>query len=64
MSLPFIEMNDVAFAYGNRPILQNVNFAIQQGAFAAIMGGSGSGKTTIMRLITGADSSPTRTSID
>ena len=53
MSLPFIEMNDVAFAYGNRLILQNVNFAIQQGAFAAIMGGSGSGKTTIMRLITG-----------
>lgn len=50
---PFIEMKNVAFAYGDRPILQNINFTIQQGNFAAVMGGSGSGKTTLMRLITG-----------
>ncbi|MDO4907860.1 ABC transporter ATP-binding protein [Neisseria sp.] len=50
---PFIEMKNVAFAYGERPILQNINFTIEQGNFAAIMGGSGSGKTTLMRLITG-----------
>ena len=53
MTTPFIEMQDVAFAYGDRPILNNVNLTIRQGAFAAIMGGSGSGKTTLMRLITG-----------
>ena len=53
MTIPFIEMKDVAFAYGDRPILQNINFQIAQGNFAAIMGGSGSGKTTLMRLITG-----------
>lgn len=51
--LPFIEMKDVAFAYGDRPILHHINFKIQQGTFAAVMGGSGSGKTTLMRLITG-----------
>lgn len=50
---PFIEMKDVAFAYGDRPILKNINFSIPQGNFAAVMGGSGSGKTTLMRLITG-----------
>lgn len=50
---PFIEMKDVAFAYGDRPILSNINFTIAQGTFAAVMGGSGSGKTTLMRLITG-----------
>ncbi|SUA44260.1 ABC transporter ATP-binding protein [Neisseria zoodegmatis] len=50
---PFIEMKNVAFAYGDRPILQNINFTIRQGNFAAVMGGSGSGKTTLMRLITG-----------
>lgn len=50
---PFIEMKDVAFAYGERPILNNINFTIEQGNFAAIMGGSGSGKTTLMRLVTG-----------
>lgn len=48
-----IEFQNVAFAYGDRPILHNVNFSIEQGKFAAIMGGSGSGKTTLMRLITG-----------
>ena len=53
MTTPFIEMQDVAFAYGERTILNNVNLSIRQGAFAAIMGGSGSGKTTLMRLITG-----------
>ena len=53
MTTPFIELKDVAFAYGERPILSNVNFQIAQGNFAAIMGGSGSGKTTLMRLITG-----------
>ena len=52
-SVPFIEMKDVAFAYGDRPILNNINFSIPQGNFAAVMGGSGSGKTTLMRLITG-----------
>ena len=53
MSIPFIKFQNVAFAYGERIILQNVGFAIEQGRFAAIMGGSGSGKTTMMRLITG-----------
>lgn len=52
MTVPFIEFQQVAFAYNSRPILQNVSFTIEQGRFAAIMGGSGSGKTTIMRLIT------------
>lgn len=52
-SVPFIEIKDVAFAYGDRPILNNINFSIPQGNFAAVMGGSGSGKTTLMRLITG-----------
>ncbi|MCF7521014.1 ABC transporter ATP-binding protein [Neisseria sp. ZJ106] len=50
---PFIEMKNVAFAYGSRPILHDINFSIRQGDFAAVMGGSGSGKTTLMRLITG-----------
>lgn len=53
MTTPFIEMKNVVFAYGDRPILSNINFQIAQGNFAAIMGGSGSGKTTLMRLITG-----------
>ncbi|WP_066569726.1 ABC transporter ATP-binding protein [Snodgrassella sp. CFCC 13594] len=53
MDTAFIEMKNVAFSYGDRPILQNINFAVPRGNFAAIMGGSGSGKTTLLRLITG-----------
>ena len=53
MAIPFIEMQNVAFAYGERPILNNVSFQVAQGTFAAVMGGSGSGKTTLLRLITG-----------
>lgn len=53
MDTPFIEFKNVVFSYGERSVLKNINFQIQQGAFAAVMGGSGSGKTTLMRLITG-----------
>ena len=51
--MPAIEFQNVVFAYGDRTILKNVNFVIEQEKFAAILGGSGSGKTTMMRLITG-----------
>ncbi|MDO5059600.1 MAG: ABC transporter ATP-binding protein [Neisseria sp.] len=53
MNTPFIEMKQVAFSYGSRPVLQNIDLTVEQGVFAAVMGGSGSGKTTLMRLITG-----------
>ncbi|MDF0604377.1 ABC transporter ATP-binding protein [Neisseriaceae bacterium TC5R-5] len=50
---PFIEFRNVSFAYGERPILKNLNLSIQRGQLVAIMGGSGSGKTTLLRLISG-----------
>ena len=53
MTTPFIDLQNVAFAYGERPILHHVSFQIARGTFAAVMGGSGSGKTTLLRLITG-----------
>lgn len=53
MSVPFIEMQEVAFSYGGRPVLRQVSFRVEEGVFAALMGGSGSGKTTLLRLITG-----------
>jgi phospholipid/cholesterol/gamma-HCH transport system ATP-binding protein len=49
----FIELRDVSFAYGERPVLQNINLRIPRGQLVAIMGGSGSGKTTLLRLISG-----------
>ena len=49
----FIELRNVSFAYGERPVLQNINLRIPRGQLVAIMGGSGSGKTTLLRLISG-----------
>ncbi len=48
-----IEIKNLAFSYGTRPILKNVNMAMSRGKVIAVMGGSGSGKTTLLRLIGG-----------
>jgi phospholipid/cholesterol/gamma-HCH transport system ATP-binding protein len=47
-------MEDVTFGYDRkRPILTGINMTIPRGQVVAIMGGSGCGKTTILRLIGG-----------
>ncbi len=48
-----IEMTDVSFGYDRRPVLQGISMAVPRGKVVAIMGGSGCGKTTILRLIGG-----------
>jgi len=48
-----IELRDVAFAYGDRDVLRNVNMMIESGKFVALVGPSGSGKTTLVDLIVG-----------
>jgi subfamily B ATP-binding cassette protein MsbA len=46
-----IEFSDVSFAYGERPVLQNVSFTIEKGRTVALVGPSGVGKSTIADLI-------------
>ena len=48
-----IEIKDVSYAYGARPILTGINMSIPRGSTVAIMGISGSGKTTLLRLMAG-----------
>jgi phospholipid/cholesterol/gamma-HCH transport system ATP-binding protein len=48
-----IEIRDVNFAYNARPILKGINMNIPRGRIVAIMGLSGCGKTTTLRLIGG-----------
>ncbi|MDD5404975.1 ABC transporter ATP-binding protein [Immundisolibacter sp.] len=48
-----VEFQNVSFAYGKRPILKGINMTVPRGKVVAIMGGSGCGKTTILRLIGG-----------
>ncbi len=48
-----IEIRNVTYAYGKRVVLERIDMAIPRGKVVAIMGISGSGKTTILRLIGG-----------
>ncbi len=48
-----IELVDVSFAYDRRPVLRGITMTVPRGKVVAIMGGSGCGKTTILRLIGG-----------
>ena len=51
---PIIEIKNVAFGYDRaRPVLRDVDLAIPRGAVVGIMGQSGCGKTTLLRLIAG-----------
>jgi phospholipid/cholesterol/gamma-HCH transport system ATP-binding protein len=48
---PFaIEFRHVTFAYDDRVILDDVSFGVRRGELKCILGGSGSGKSTILRL--------------
>ncbi|MBK7593405.1 MAG: ABC transporter ATP-binding protein [Betaproteobacteria bacterium] len=48
-----VELVDVRFGYDARTVLDGISMTIPRGKVVAIMGGSGCGKTTILRLIGG-----------
>jgi phospholipid/cholesterol/gamma-HCH transport system ATP-binding protein len=48
-----VDIRDLRFAYDERPILEGISLTIPRGKLVAIMGGSGCGKTTLLRLIGG-----------
>ena len=54
-SLPtnLVEIHDMSFYRGNRPIYKNMSLHVPKGKITAIMGPSGIGKTTLLRLIGG-----------
>lgn len=53
VSDPLVELQHVSFAYDERPILTDISMRFPRGRLIAVMGGSGSGKTTVLRLIGG-----------
>ncbi|NVO02003.1 MAG: ABC transporter ATP-binding protein [Bacteroidetes bacterium] len=46
-----VEFKNVNFAYGNEPVLNNINFTIEKGKSIALVGHSGAGKSTIADLL-------------
>jgi len=50
---PVIEVRDVHYSIGGRKIFDGVDITARRGRITAFMGPSGTGKTTLLRLITG-----------
>lgn len=48
-----VELRQLTFGYGERVILDDVSLSVPRGKVTALMGASGGGKTTILRLIGG-----------
>ena len=51
--MALVVLNDVDFAYDERPVLRRISFALQAGEFVGIVGPNGSGKSTLIDLIDG-----------
>ena len=52
---PILEVKDVVKFYGDKPVLQGVSFSLLKGETKIIIGASGSGKSTILKLIMGLE---------
>lgn len=51
--MEILKINDVSFSYGQKKVLDHVNYAFESGNIYAIAGRSGAGKTTLLSLISG-----------
>ena len=50
---PILKLENVSLTFGNRQILENINFEINKGEIFGMLGPNGVGKSTIFNLVTG-----------
>lgn len=48
-----IEYKNVSMTYGGNTVVDNFNLSIEKGEFVTIIGSSGCGKTTILKMVNG-----------
>ena len=48
-----IEVQKLSFSYGDRQVLQDISFRVEQGEFLSILGPNGVGKSTLFRCVLG-----------
>ena len=48
-----IRFEHVSFSYGREPVLTDVSFEVKAGETVVVLGVSGSGKSTILKLVSG-----------
>ena len=49
---PLVSFQDIEFGYGAEPIIRGVSIAVERGQTVAIVGATGSGKSTLIKLLT------------
>lgn len=50
---PLVELRNITFGYGAEPALEKISLHLHPGQFAALVGPSGAGKTSLLKLILG-----------
>ena len=48
-----IELRNIKKSYGDKAVLENFNLAVEKGEFLTVVGSSGCGKTTLLKMING-----------
>ena len=49
-----VALQNISFGFaGNKQLLKNINFSIEKGKWVALIGESGSGKSTFMQILAG-----------
>ena len=51
--MELLKLENVKFAYKNTSVIEDFNLSVDEGSFTTLLGSSGCGKTTILRLISG-----------
>jgi NitT/TauT family transport system ATP-binding protein len=57
--MSFIDINNIWQEYGDHVVLERINLQVKEGEFCSMVGASGCGKSTFLRLLLGQEK-PTR----
>ena len=53
---PAVRVRDVSKSFGSSKVLDDINFDVSEGEVVVLLGASGSGKTTVLRIVSGLES--------